>query len=55
MTYYILNCLLIDNFSSPEHFVRNSGLHVIMNNKPMKMELDDFRLVEEKLRLLEII
>lgn len=55
MTYYMLNCLLIDNFGDEGFFVRNSGLGVIMNNKPMKMELEHFRLVEEKLRVLEII
>jgi hypothetical protein len=30
-------------------------LQIIMNTKPVKMELEDLRLVEEKLRLLEII
>ena len=52
MTYYILNCLLIDDFASSEYFVKNSKLNIIMNNKPIKMQLDDFRLVEDKLRLL---
>ena len=55
MTYYMLNCLLVDNFTDPEYFVKFSGLHIIMNNKPLKMELEHFKLVEEKLRSLEII
>jgi hypothetical protein len=40
-----MNCLLIDNFADPEYFVRNSKLDVIMNNKPVKMELENFGLV----------
>ena len=55
MSYYMLNCLLVDDFSDPEYFTKNSGLKIIMNNKPMKMELEHFKLIEEKLRSLEII
>jgi hypothetical protein len=42
----------VDNFSDPEYFVRHSGLKVIMNNKPGKLELEHFKLIEEKLRAL---
>lgn len=55
ITYYILNCLLVDNFACGEYFARWSALGVIMNNKPVRLQMEDFGLVEDKLRLLEII
>jgi hypothetical protein len=34
MTYYQLNCLLIDNFHDPDYFARNSMIDMIIEHKP---------------------
>jgi hypothetical protein len=45
MTFYQLNCLLIDNFHDPDYFARNSKIDTIIEYQPatltpsMKSEL----------------
>lgn len=34
ITFYQLNCLLVDNFYDPDYFARNSKIDVIIENKP---------------------
>ncbi len=37
MTFYQLNCLLIDNFSDPDYFARNSKIDVIIDTKGVSL------------------
>lgn len=55
MTFYQLNCLLIDSFYDPDYFARNSKIDVIIDNKPASLDFEVRPELEQKLRLLEII
>lgn len=34
MSYYQLNCLLVDAFQDPDYFARNSKVELIIEHKP---------------------
>jgi len=55
MTYYQLNCLLIENFNNSEFFTKQSKLEHITEYKPVPLGLSSMKDVENKLRLLEIV
>jgi hypothetical protein len=55
MTFYQLNCLLIDNFHDPDYFARNSKIDIIIDYPPAGLAVDDKPELEHKLKLLEII
>jgi hypothetical protein len=52
MTYYQLNCLLIDYFDDPDYFARNSKVEVIIDNKPTILSPSVMPEIEHKLKLL---
>lgn len=39
MTFYQLNCLMVDNFHDPDYFARNSKMDIIIDNKPSTLTL----------------
>jgi hypothetical protein len=39
MTYYQLNCFMVDNFHDPDYFARNSKIDIIIDNKPSPLTL----------------
>jgi hypothetical protein len=52
MTYYQLNCLLVDYFDDPDYFARNSKVEVIIDNKPTILSPSVMPEMEHKLKLL---
>jgi hypothetical protein len=52
MTYYQLNCLLVDYFHDPDYFARNSKVEVIIDNKPTILSPSVMPEMEHKLKLL---
>lgn len=52
MTFYQLNCLLIDNFHDPDYFARNSKIDVIIENKPSVITPQMMAEMEHKLKML---
>jgi hypothetical protein len=55
MTFYQLNCLLIDNFHDPDYFARNSKIDAIVDVPPAVLSAAAKSELEHKLKQLEII
>ena len=49
VTYYQLNCLLVDRFTDSDYFARNSKLEAILDVKPVKLLKENLVEIENKL------
>lgn len=55
MSYYQLNCFLIDDFEDPRYFQRMSKLEDIVENPHGELGPPHLKLLEQKLLALKII
>jgi hypothetical protein len=55
VSYYQLNCLLVDDFMRPEHFEKNAKLELILEYQPVDLDATNLEELEYKLTQLAIV
>lgn len=55
VTYYQLNCMLVDDFTRPENFEKNCKLDLILDNQPVDLDASHLEEIEHKLSQLAIV
>lgn len=55
MTYYQLNCLLVEDFQRPDYFEKMSKLDLILEFQPLELDASHLEEVEGKLKQLGIL
>lgn len=55
MSFYQLNCLLVDSFHDPDYFARNSKIDTIIEYKPAPLPSSCLDELKQKLHHLDIL